>query len=75
MIQKRIGKQWKDLARALAISDPDIEKLEMDHPDTRERIYQLLLHWERTSESEALLAHLCSALQSIDRHDVAIELL
>ena len=65
-VSKKIGLNWKNLARRLSIAEHNIENIEANHRDLREKSYAMLLLWKQSKGTSASKGVLLQALRDIE---------
>ena len=74
VIAREIGPDWKWLGRELKLThgDAEIENIDADNPNVKEKAYQVLVKWyEENGRSCATKEKLCEALHEIKKKSLA----
>ncbi|KAJ8034183.1 THO complex subunit 1 [Holothuria leucospilota] len=71
LLAKKLTDEWKSLGRKLHLDDADIYRIETDCKSTEEAIYQMLQCWKKKEGSSATYAVLVTALEEVNRKDLA----
>ena len=70
-----VGADWKYLAAQLKLSIADINNIDADSRDSREKAYKVIEKWFKREGIEATVGRLINALEEIERKDAAQKLL
>ena len=74
IIQRKIGKGWKSLARALDFEQTDIDAITYANPhDLKECIYSLFNQWKEKQGSTVSVSKLINGLLKADLNVIADE--
>ncbi|XP_053402194.1 uncharacterized protein LOC123548536 [Mercenaria mercenaria] len=69
-IAQKIGKDYQSLGRELGLTQPEIERLEMDHGTSLNRIHGMLHQWRSKALDEATFRQLKQAMHAIGMEDI-----
>ena len=74
IIEKRIGKSWKSLARALGFWQIDIDAITRETPyDLQECVHSFFSHWKQKEGSNASVPMLVNGLLRVELGLIANE--
>ncbi|XP_071839970.1 uncharacterized protein [Apostichopus japonicus] len=74
LLQDLAGKLvgWKFLGRQLGLTEANLDDIEQDNRESKEKKYQTLLQWKRTSAQRPTIGCLANALKKVGRADLAV---
>lgn len=70
---KEVGDNWKELAGPLGLSWSDVEVIETEVRDPRDRPWRMLFEWYSRRGSEVCLADVQQSLQEVRREQTPRE--